>query len=90
MVDSLEVTNTLGWIYYKRQLYGMAIKYLEDCAKKDQKNATFQYELGMTQWKLGHTAEARTSLVRALDLDAHFPEATTAASTLAEISQRVN
>ena len=88
MVDSLEVTNTLGWIYYKRQLYSMALKYLEDCVKKDQKNATFQYELGMTQWKLGHTAEARTSLVKALDLDAHFPEATSAASTLAEISQR--
>jgi tetratricopeptide (TPR) repeat protein len=88
MVDSLEVTNTLGWIYYKRQLYSMALKYLEDCVKKDQKNATFHYELGMTQWKLGHTAEARTSLVRALDLDAHFPEATTAASTLAEIAQR--
>jgi tetratricopeptide (TPR) repeat protein len=88
MVDSLEVTNTLGWIYYKRQLYGMALKYLEDCVNKDQKNATFHYELGMTQWKLGHTAEARTSLVKALDLDAHFPEATTAASTLAEISQR--
>jgi tetratricopeptide (TPR) repeat protein len=87
MVDSLEVTNTLGWIYYKRQLYTMAIKYLEDCAKKDQKNATFQYELGMTQWKLGHNAEARTSLVKALDLDAHFPEATSAASALAEISQ---
>jgi tetratricopeptide (TPR) repeat protein len=88
MVDSLEITNTLGWIYYKRQLYSMALKYLEDCAKKDQKNATFQYELGMTQWKLGHTAEARTSLVKALDLDAHFPEATTAASALAEIAQR--
>ncbi len=88
MVDSLEVTNTLGWIYYKRQLYSMALKYLEDCVKKDQKNATFQYELGMTQWKMGHAAEARTSLVKALDLDSHFPEATSAASTLAEISQR--
>jgi tetratricopeptide (TPR) repeat protein len=88
MVDSLEVTNTLGWIYYRRQLYSMALRYLEDCVKKDQKNATFQYELGMTQWKLGHTAEARTSLVKALDLDAHFPEATAAATTLAEISQR--
>jgi tetratricopeptide (TPR) repeat protein len=89
MVDSLEVTNTLGWIYYKRQLYDMALKYLEDCAKKDQKNPTFQYELGMTQWKLGHAAEARASLVKALDLDAHFPDAATAATTLAEIARKL-
>ena len=41
---------------------------------KIKKNPTFQYELGMTQWKLGHTAEARTLLVKALELDAHFPE----------------
>jgi Flp pilus assembly protein TadD len=88
MVDSLAVTNTLGWIYYKRELYGMALKYLEDCAKKDQKNATFQYEVGMTQWKLGHTAEARTMLIKALELDAHFPEAASAAATLNQITQR--
>jgi tetratricopeptide (TPR) repeat protein len=88
MVDSLAVTNTLGWIYYKRELYGMALKYLEDCAKKDQKNATFQYEVGMTQWKLGHAAEARTLLIKALELDAHFPEAASAAATLNQITQR--
>jgi tetratricopeptide (TPR) repeat protein len=88
LVDSLEVTNTLGWIYYKRELYGMALKYLEDCAKKDQKNPTFQYELGMTQWKLGHTVEARSALMRALELDAHFPEAASAATTLSQIVQR--
>jgi tetratricopeptide (TPR) repeat protein len=87
MTDSLEITNTLGWIYYKRELYGMAFKYLDDCARKDQKNPTFQYELGMTQWKLGHTTEARTLLVKALELDAHFPEAASAATTLAQISQ---
>jgi tetratricopeptide (TPR) repeat protein len=88
LVDNLDVTNTLGWIYYKRELYGMALKYLEDCAKKDQKNATFQYELGMTQWKLGHAAEARNLLVKALELDAHFPEAASAATTLSQIVRR--
>jgi tetratricopeptide (TPR) repeat protein len=88
LVDNLDVTNTLGWIYYKRELYSMALKYLEDCARKDQKNATFQYELGMTQWKLGHTAEARSLLVKALELDAHFPEAASAATTLSQIVQR--
>jgi tetratricopeptide (TPR) repeat protein len=87
MVDNLAVTNTLGWIYYKRQLYGMAVKYLEDCAKKDQKNATFQYEFGMTQWKLGHAAEARGLLVKALELDSHFPEAASAVATLDQIAQ---
>jgi tetratricopeptide (TPR) repeat protein len=85
MVDSLEVTNTLGWIYYKRELYAMALKYLEFCAAKDQRNATFQYELGMTHWKLGHSTEARRFLVKALELDAHFPEAGAAATALSQI-----
>lgn len=88
LVDSPEVSSTLGWIYYKKQVYGMAIKYLEDSATKDQKNATFQYELGMTQWKLGNTAEARRSLARALQLDAHFPEAASAAAALSQIVDR--
>ena len=45
MVDSPEINSTLGWIYYKRQLYPMALKYLDDCANKDPKNATFVYQL---------------------------------------------
>ncbi len=85
LVDSLEVTNTLGWIYYKRELYSTALKYLEFCATKDQRNATFQYQLGMTHWKLGHSTEARRFLVKALELDAHFPEAASAAVALSQI-----
>lgn len=85
MVDNLEVTNTLGWIYYKREVYSMALKYLEICAAKDQRNATFQYQLGMTYWKLGHSAEARRFLVKALELDAHFAGAASAAAALSQI-----
>jgi Flp pilus assembly protein TadD len=88
LADSAEVTNTLGWIYYKKQVYSMAVKYLEDAASRDQKNATFQYELGMTQWKLGNTVEARRSLVKALQLDSHFPEAVSAVATLSQIAAR--
>jgi Flp pilus assembly protein TadD len=85
MVDSLEVTDTLGWIYYKRELYAMALKYLDYCAARDQKNATFQFQLGMTYWRMGHSAEARRSLVKALELDPHFPDAASAAAALSKI-----
>jgi tetratricopeptide (TPR) repeat protein len=88
LMDNVQVTATLGWIYYKKQVYSMAVKYLEDAASRDQKNATFQYELGMTQWKLGNTVEARRSLVKALQLDSHFPEAVSAVATLSQIAAR--
>jgi len=86
--DSPEITSTLGWIYYKKQLYPMALKYLEDSAARDQNNAMFQYELGMTQWKLGNTGEARRLLAKALQLDAHFPEAASASAALSQIGER--
>jgi tetratricopeptide (TPR) repeat protein len=85
MVDRPEISSTLGWIYYKRQLYPLAYKYLADCASKDQRNPMFQYQLGMTQWKMGNPAEARRLLKKALALDAHFPGAADATSALSQI-----
>ena len=35
LVDNLQVTSTIGWIYYKKGIYETARKYLKDCADKD-------------------------------------------------------
>jgi Tfp pilus assembly protein PilF len=76
-------TATLGWIYYKKQVYKTALDYWKDSVAKDQKNATFQYELGMIYWKLGDTAQARRSLSAALTLDPHSTSAAMAREALA-------
>jgi tetratricopeptide (TPR) repeat protein len=83
LADNVEVTGTLGWIYYKKQAYKTALEYLKQCAAKDQKNATFQYELGLTYWKLGDNSQARRLLLTALILDPKSPDAAIAREALA-------
>jgi tetratricopeptide (TPR) repeat protein len=75
LAGSAQVADTIGWIYYKKSLYKTAVQYLSRCAQADQKNATFQYHLGMTYLKLGSIEEGRRALLRTLTLDPHFAEA---------------
>jgi Flp pilus assembly protein TadD len=66
--DDLQVTNTIGWLYYKKGIYQSARNYLKECADKDPTNSTFHYQLGMAYSKLGDRDEARKYLLRALSL----------------------
>jgi tetratricopeptide (TPR) repeat protein len=78
-----QVTDTIGWVYYKKGIYQTAREYLKQSAEKDQKNATFQYQLGMAEWKLGNQEEARRDLLNAVILDPKSPEAALARAALA-------
>jgi tetratricopeptide (TPR) repeat protein len=84
-VNNLQITNTIGWIYYKKGVYKMALNYLKECAEKDSKNASFQYQLGMVYWKLGDKEEARRLLVIALRLNPNFPESQSAHDILDQL-----
>ena len=64
-----EVSDTLGWIYYKKNLVSLAVTSLEECAGKDPKNGTYAYHLGLAYAKNGDTRRARTQLERALKLN---------------------
>jgi tetratricopeptide (TPR) repeat protein len=83
LYDNPQITDTIGWIYFKKGIYGTARDYLKECAGKDQKNATFQFQLGMAEWKLGNQKEARVALLNALSLDPNLPEASLARAALA-------
>jgi tetratricopeptide (TPR) repeat protein len=85
LADNLQVTDTIGWIYYKKHVYKMALDYLKQCAEKDQKNPTFQYHLGMAYSSVGRIDEARQSLLNALRLAPDFPEAEAAREALAHL-----
>ena len=78
-----QVTDTIGWVYYKKGIYQTAREYLKQSAEKDQKNAMFQYQLGMAEWKLGNQEEARRDLLNAVILDPKSPEAALARAALA-------
>lgn len=85
MVDDLNVTDTIGWIYYKKGIYHMALNYLKECAEKDQKNPVYQYHLGMTYFKMGRSEEARQALQRSLKVDPNFSQSESARQILAQL-----
>jgi len=79
-----QVNDTIGWVYYKKGLYKTDREYLKQCVEKDQKNAAFQYRLGMAEWKLGDQEGARRNLLNAVTLDPKSPEAALARAALAQ------
>jgi len=63
------VDDTLGWIYYKKDLPALAVRPLEDSLRRRPDSAGVLYHLGMTYAKLGDKAKSRNALERALKLD---------------------
>lgn len=70
--DSLEVADTLGFVYYKKEMGGFAIPLLLQCVEKEPRNPLYQYHLGLVYAQNGEDRKARTHLERALDLKIPF------------------
>jgi tetratricopeptide (TPR) repeat protein len=61
-----EVADTMGWVYYKRNMHAEAIAVLLRCVEKDPTNPLYHFHLGMAYSKRGEDMKARASLQRAL------------------------
>ena len=66
--DVAAVNDTLGFIYYKKNLAGLAIAALKVGAEKDPANAQLQYHLGLAYASAGDAARATHAVRRALTL----------------------
>lgn len=82
------VSDTLAWIEYHKGLYGTAATALGDLTHQMPGNATYQYHLGMTLWKMGRSVPAKTALQRALDLHLNDNAAREARSALSQLNSR--
>jgi tetratricopeptide (TPR) repeat protein len=80
-----EVNDTLGWIYYKRGLYTLAVPALVESVEAAPRNASNRYHLGMAYAKAGDNAKARESLQQALSLNPTLPEADEVKAVLASL-----
>jgi tetratricopeptide (TPR) repeat protein len=69
MPDDPSVDDTIGWIYYKKDLASLAVKPLEDALKKLPNNAELLVHLGLTYAKLGEKDKARATLERAFKIN---------------------
>ena len=80
-----EFNDTLGWIYYKKQMYDQALKPLLEAATMVPNHALVQYHVGLAYAQLGDDAKARRALERALKLAPGFEGAAEAKKVLATL-----
>jgi tetratricopeptide (TPR) repeat protein len=80
--DRPEIDDTLGWIYFKKNLTNMAIPPLQASVQHSPTNPLFLLHLGLAYKKNKEWDNARATLGAALRQKADFPEARTALDEL--------
>jgi putative PEP-CTERM system TPR-repeat lipoprotein len=73
--DRADVRDTLGWVYYRKQLPRLAIGHFEDAVAREPENPTFHYHLGLAYAMSGDVALGRDAFQAALRLKPDFREA---------------
>ncbi len=80
--DDPHISDTLGWIYYKKNIPSRAVVYLKEAAEKVPNVAMIRYHLGMAYYKNGNRDLAKKELNEALKIDPKFQGADEARATL--------
>lgn len=80
--DDPRVADTLGWIYYKKNAFLLAVNLLKEAVEKLPTIADVHYHYGMALAKNNNAAEAKKALQTALKLNANFDGAEEAQKTL--------
>jgi tetratricopeptide (TPR) repeat protein len=83
--DQPAFNDTLGWIYYKKDLVEQAVPLLQQSLEKDPDNALTHYHLGMAYAKAGEDSKAIVELKKALSLDPKLYTAEEARRTLKDL-----
>ena len=68
------VDDTLGWTYYQKGMYAMAVTHMESAIARES-NAVRKYHLAMAYLKAGDPARGRQNLEAALKMNPNLPEA---------------
>jgi tetratricopeptide (TPR) repeat protein len=79
------VTDTLGWIYMKKNNSKLAMSEFSDAVNRAPKNPLYLYHLGLAQMHAGDTRGAQDSLQKALDQKVEFPGIDDARKSLKDI-----
>ena len=80
--EEAHISDTLGWIYYKKNVPGTAITYLKEAADKMPDQPSVRYHLGMAYYKNGNRDLAKKELSAALKINSGFAGADEARATL--------
>jgi tetratricopeptide (TPR) repeat protein len=82
--DDPRIADTLGWIYYQKNVYLKALSLLKDAAEKLPSDPVVQYHYGMAQHKNGNPEAAKKILAASLKLNPNYPGAEEAKKVLSQ------
>ncbi len=71
--DDPHIADTLGWIYYKKNAFLLAVNLLKEAVEKLPNEPVIQFHYGMAQYKNGDKAGAKKALQTSLKLNQNFP-----------------
>jgi tetratricopeptide (TPR) repeat protein len=80
--DRPEIHDTLGWVYYRKDLPTLAIAPFEKSVSQAPDSPVYHYHLGLAHAKSGNVEQARDALNTTLKLDANHREARDLLATL--------
>ena len=73
--ESAEIQDTIGWIYYKKELPALAISAFERSIAKSPENASYHYHLALALAKAGDPERARQAAQQAVKLKPDYTDA---------------
>ncbi len=79
------VMDTMGWVYYKKGFYDLAIAEFLDSIEKNPEIPAVHYHLGLAYYETGEKEKAKEALETALNLDDAFDGADRAKEILTEL-----
>lgn len=88
MPDSPNAADTLGWAYYNKRAYNLAIDLFKQAiklTKDDPEDPTFYYHLGLAYQQSNQPALAKQQFERALKINPSFSNANDARKLLAQL-----
>jgi Flp pilus assembly protein TadD len=84
--ENASVTDTLGWVYYKKGLSSLAVTTFRQATALDASNLDIQYHLGLALAQQGEKAEARKALEQVVRLKPGSASAEGAKRALADLA----
>lgn len=85
MPSNLDIADTLGWVYIRKQLSDNAISVYREILPKAPKNPLYHFHMGLAQYQKGDKSNAKRSLQTALSLNPSPNESSKIKELLAKI-----